>query len=143
MRRRQFSAPPAAGRKPKRRPLSLIAAMDSDSPPGEPLLSEAELDVYAGAFEAGGFTGPINWYRNWKHNWKLSKGVDQTVRVPTLFIGAAEDRIISEKQIDAMRPWVEDLELHMIAHCGHWTQQEKPEELNRLVLDWLARRYPL
>ena len=29
----------------------------------------------------------------------------------------------------------------MIAGCGHWTQQEKPEELNRLLVDWLTRRF--
>jgi len=34
-----------------------------------------------------------------------------------------------------------DLEMHMIRECGHWTQQEKPEELNRLMIDWLQRRF--
>ena len=42
-----------------------------------------------------------------------------------------------------MRPFVPDLEIQMIEECGHWTQQEKPDELNRIVIDWLARRYPL
>jgi pimeloyl-ACP methyl ester carboxylesterase len=36
---------------------------------------------------------------------------------------------------------VTDLETAMIARCGHWTQQEKPEELNRILLDWLKRRF--
>ena len=34
-----------------------------------------------------------------------------------------------------------DLEIHMIEACGHWTQQEKPDELNALMVDWLKRRY--
>ena len=34
-----------------------------------------------------------------------------------------------------------DLETHMIPECGHWTQQEQPEALNRLMIDWLARRF--
>jgi pimeloyl-ACP methyl ester carboxylesterase len=34
-----------------------------------------------------------------------------------------------------------DLEMHMIERCGHWTQQEKPEELSGLMLDWLTRRF--
>ncbi len=71
------------------------------------------------------------------------KGVDQTVRVPTLFVGAANDIIISRQQIEGMKPLVPDLEIRMIENCGHWTQQEQPEELNRIILDWLARRYPL
>ena len=32
-----------------------------------------------------------------------------------------------------------DLEIHMIRECGHWTQQEKPDELNHLLIDWLTR----
>jgi len=148
MRRRRFSSgePKAKSSQPKpakRRPLSLIQALDDDNPAGEPLLSEAELDVYASAFASSGFTGPINWYRNWSSNWKRMKGVDQTVRVPALFVGAVNDRIISPRQIDAMRPRVADLEIEMIDQCGHWTQQEKPQELNSIMLDWLARRYPL
>ncbi|TDJ34196.1 MAG: alpha/beta hydrolase [Gammaproteobacteria bacterium] len=143
MRRRQFSGGPSKSRPKKRRPLSLIAALDQDEPAGEALLSDEELGVYADAFAAGGFTGPINWYRNWARNWKSTKGVDQTVRVPALFVGAANDIIISESQIEAMKPLVPDLEIQMIENCGHWTQQEKPDELNRIILDWLARRYPL
>jgi pimeloyl-ACP methyl ester carboxylesterase len=34
-----------------------------------------------------------------------------------------------------------DLEMQMIEGCGHWTQQEKPDELSRLMLDWLTRRF--
>ena len=143
MRRKQFSRGPSGSRSKKRRPLSLIQALDQDEPAGESLLGEEELDVYADAFAAGGFTGPINWYRNWARNWKSTKGVDQTVRVPALFVGAANDIIISPGQIEAMRPFVPDLEIQMIEECGHWTQQEKPDELNSIILDWLARRYPL
>jgi pimeloyl-ACP methyl ester carboxylesterase len=29
----------------------------------------------------------------------------------------------------------------MIEKCGHWTQQEKPDELNRILLDWLGRKF--
>ena len=142
MRRRQFSRGPSKAGTGKRQPLSLIRALDQDEPAGEALLSDQELDVYADAFAAGGFTGPINWYRNWARNWKSTKGVDQTVRVPALFVGASNDIIISQKQIEAMKPFVLDLEMQMIENCGHWTQQDKPDELNRIMLDWLARRYP-
>jgi pimeloyl-ACP methyl ester carboxylesterase len=36
---------------------------------------------------------------------------------------------------------IADLEIHEIAECGHWTQQEKPEELNAVLVDWLTRRF--
>ena len=88
-----------------------------------------------------GFTGPINWYRNWKHNWKSTKGVSQIVKVPSLFVEAADDRIISRKQIDGMKDYVNDLEIKTIGRCGHWTQQEQPAQLNKIMLEWLGRRF--
>jgi pimeloyl-ACP methyl ester carboxylesterase len=37
-----------------------------------------------------------------------------------------------------MRQWIPDLRLAHIKRCSHWTQQEKPDEVNRLILDFLA-----
>ena len=142
MRRRRTNRDKPRAVKRKRRPLSLLDLLDRDDPGGESLLTPDELKVYAHAFAAGGFTGPINWYRNFAHNWKSTKGVDQTVRMPTLFVGATDDAIVSRKQIEAMRGNVPDLEIRMIENCGHWTQQEKPEELNEIMLGWLCRHYP-
>ena len=121
------------------RQYSLLAALARTDLPGEPLLTPLERQVFVDAFIAGGFTAPINWYRNWTHNWETSAGIDQTVRVPTLFIGADNDVIISLQQIEAMKPHVEQLEIHMLENCGHWSQQEQPEKVNTLILDWLKR----
>ncbi len=142
MRRGQISRSQFNQLPPERRVISLLATMARDDPGGEPLLDTTELDYYADAFAAGGFTGPINWYRNWSDNWRNSEGIEQEVRVPSLFIGATDDVVVSEQQIEAMRPHVPDLEVHMIDGCGHWTQQEQPDITNRLILDWLSRRFP-
>jgi soluble epoxide hydrolase/lipid-phosphate phosphatase len=121
------------------RQYSLLAALARTEMPGEPLLTPEERQVFVDEFVVSGFTGPINWYRNWTQNWTTTAGVDQTVRVPTLFIGADNDVIISLQQIEAMKPHVENLELHMLQNCGHWSQQEQPDEVNALILDWLGR----
>ena len=142
MRKRRINRKRTEKKRGKRRPLSLLEMFDREDPGGEALLTPDELKYYADAFSAGGFTGPINWYRNWTHNWKSTKKVDQTVRVPSLFVGARDDAIISNKQIEAMKPHVADLEVQIIDDCGHWTQQEKPQELNEILLDWLERKYP-
>jgi pimeloyl-ACP methyl ester carboxylesterase len=125
---------------PEKKSLSLLAVMERQQSGGEPLLSDTERDYFADAFAANGFTGPINWYRNWTHNWESLEGIEQTARIPTLFIGARDDVIISPAYIEAMKPHVSDLEIHMLAPCGHWSQQECPDEVNVLMLDWLARR---
>jgi pimeloyl-ACP methyl ester carboxylesterase len=28
----------------------------------------------------------------------------------------------------------------MIDRCGHWTQQEQPDQVNAMMIDWLSRR---
>jgi epoxide hydrolase A/B len=127
---------------PERKSLNLLAVMAREDAAGEPLLNDEELDYFAHAFGAGGFTGPINWYRNWSRNWASVEGISQTVHVPTLFIGAADDVLIAPAHIEAMRRHVTDLEIHVIENCGHWTQQEKPDEVNHLILEWLRRRGP-
>jgi pimeloyl-ACP methyl ester carboxylesterase len=142
MRRRRINRDQPPKKRGKRRPLSLLEMLDRDDPGGESLLAPDELKYYSQAFGAGGFTGPINWYRNWTHNWKSTRRVDQTVRIPSLFVGASDDVIVSRSQIEAMKSNVPDLEVRMIDDCGHWTQQEKPQELNEILLDWIGRRYP-
>jgi pimeloyl-ACP methyl ester carboxylesterase len=123
----------------KRRPFSMLAAMD-EPPRGEDLLGDEDLKVFIDAYRRGGFTGPINWYRNWSRNWALTEGVEQRVRIPALFIGAEDDVLIAPHHIDAMREYVDDLEVRMISDCGHWTQQEQAASFNGLLLDWLARQ---
>jgi pimeloyl-ACP methyl ester carboxylesterase len=119
------------------RQFSLQAALSRTELSGEPLLTPEERRVFVDAFTAGGFTGPINWYRNWTRNWETTVDVEQKVRVPTLFIGADNEVIVSVQQIAAMKPHVENLKVHMLENCGHWSQQEHPDEVNALILDWL------
>jgi pimeloyl-ACP methyl ester carboxylesterase len=125
---------------PERKVISLLKPLLRRKQSGEPLLSEAERDYYASAFATSGFTGAINWYRNWKHNWEVLGGVDPIIRIPTLFIGAVDDLIIAPEHIEGMRPLVTDLEIRMLENCGHWSQQERPDEVNRLILAWLVDR---
>ena len=138
MRRNQITRAHFDQLPPKMRQYSLLAALARTELPGEPLLTPNERQVFVDAFSVSGFTGPINWYRNWTQNWATSANVDQTVRVPTLFIGADNDVIISMQQIEAMKPHVENLDIHMLENCGHWSQQEQPDEVNALILNWLS-----
>lgn len=108
---------------------------------GQPLLTAEELDYYTRAFEKSGFEGGINWYRNFTRNWQLTEGQTEKVNVPALMISAADDIVLRPELTNGMETYVPDLEKHVIADCGHWTQSEKPDELNRLMVDWLKRRF--
>ncbi len=89
-----------------------------------------------------GFTGAINWYRNFTRNWERSAGVTDHVAAPSLMIMAELDAVLPPSAADGMEAYVPDLERALIAGSGHWTQQEKPDEVNTVILDWLRRRFP-
>ncbi|MBL6081932.1 alpha/beta hydrolase [Belnapia sp. T18] len=113
-----------------------------ESFPGKDVLSAQELDFYASHFERTGFTPAINWYRNLSRNWRAGLGVDQTVRVPSMMVSATHDVVLRPSMANGMDVHVPDLEKHTVADCWHWTPEEKPEELNRLAISWLSRRFP-
>jgi len=99
------------------------------------MMSEAELDVFVEAFEHSGFHAPCNWYRNFTRNWEITADVEQKVTLPALMIHGKYD-IVPELDISE---YVPDLETHML-ECGHWIQQEKPDETNAILIEWLNRR---
>jgi pimeloyl-ACP methyl ester carboxylesterase len=124
------------------RMLNMVELVHETEPLGEPLLSDDELRVYEEAFGRTGFTGPINWYRNLDRNWEATPGLDGArIEVPSLMVTAEWDPVLRPEMAEPMRALVPDLEIHMIPACGHWTQQEKPAELNAVMIDWLRRRF--
>jgi pimeloyl-ACP methyl ester carboxylesterase len=56
-------------------------------------------------------------------------------------ISGADDPVLRPEGAEGMEAFVPDLEKHVIERCGHWTQQEQPERLNQLIIDWLRRRF--
>jgi len=108
---------------------------------GEPLLNKEEFDFYVNAFKQSGYEGGINWYRNFTRNWEKSEGIDENINVPCLMISAANDVVLRPEMTEGMENFIPDLEKHIIPDCGHWTQSERPEELNALITDWLKRRF--
>lgn len=102
-------------------------------------LTDETVKVYAEAFKKGGFTGPINYYRNMDHNWETTAHLaEATITMPALMIGAENDPILLPRLMDGMERFIPDLKKHVIPNCGHWTQMERPEEVNRILIDYLS-----
>jgi epoxide hydrolase A/B len=121
---------------------NLVEVVFGDELPGRSLLAPDELDVYVRTFERTGFTGGINWYRNMDRNWETTAHLaGARIEVPSLMVTAEHDPVLRPELADGMRDLVPDLEVRMIAGCGHWTQQEKPAELNAIMIDWLTHRF--
>lgn len=109
-------------------------------------LSAEDLDVYVAEFERTGFRGGLNWYRNFDRNWELTAlWQGAKISIPALFIGGLKDPVVTmggegEGPVVAMlSSWCEDLRAKvLIEGAGHWNQQEKPEETNAALLEFLS-----
>jgi pimeloyl-ACP methyl ester carboxylesterase len=111
-------------------------------PIGEPVGTPAERAHYVEVFRRTGFRGGINWYRNLDRNWETAPGVGVAkVEAPCLMVTAEWDPVLRPEMAGAMPGLCPDLETVGIERCGHWTPQERPAELNRVLVDWLRRRF--
>ena len=100
--------------------------------------------VYLAAFEGRGFRGALNWYRNFERNWERTAPLaERKVEQPALFLLGDKDPVgtLEAHTLQKMPSWVPDLEQHVVEECGHWIQSEQPEQVNRLLLSFLERRY--
>lgn len=106
-------------------------------------LSEADVDVYAAEFKRSGFRGPLNYYRNLDRNWELQAALaGAPVTVPALYIAGDRDFIVSFPGMDQLLQNLKRVVprltgIQMIPGCGHWTQQERPAEVNAALIDFL------
>jgi 2-hydroxy-6-oxo-octa-2,4-dienoate hydrolase len=56
----------------------------------------------------------------------------------TLIVAGREDRVIPVETSLALMRLVDNAQLHVYPHCGHWTQIERSADFNRLVSDFLS-----
>ncbi|MEM8861606.1 MAG: alpha/beta hydrolase [Chloroflexota bacterium] len=117
--------------------MAMINLAEAETPLGEPVMSDDELAVFVSAFESAGFTGGTNWYRNLDRNWHLLADVDPIIYQPALMIYGNQDLIPEFEKLTEFVPNVEIVNLD----CGHWIQQEKPEETNQAILTWLDNQF--
>jgi pimeloyl-ACP methyl ester carboxylesterase len=101
-------------------------------------LSDDDLAVYVDAFKDNGFRGGLNWYRCTDLSWDLSCAYgDMRVHQPALFVAGDRDPVIGmfagglatmSDEVPGLRDSI------ILPGCGHWTQQERPDEVNDALL---------
>jgi pimeloyl-ACP methyl ester carboxylesterase len=108
-------------------------------------LTQADLDYFTSQFEQAGFRGGVNYYRNFDRNWEITPQLaGARIKIPVAFIAGVDDIVIRGAKEDALRIQMsrvaDDLRaVKLVPGAGHWIQQEKPEEVNAFVLDFLAK----
>jgi pimeloyl-ACP methyl ester carboxylesterase len=108
-------------------------------------LRDEEVDVFAKEYSRTGFQGGLNYYRrngDAVMTAELQVFSGRTIDVPSLFIAGANDWGVYQTPgaVDIMRRNVctKMLGFHRIEGAGHWVQQEKPEEVTRLLMQFLS-----
>ncbi|WP_018656912.1 alpha/beta fold hydrolase [Actinomadura flavalba] len=105
--------------------------------------TEDDVAVYVREFAHSGFTGPLNWYRNLDRNWDLTAAWHRApITPPALFIAGDRDFVATApgapEAIGRMGDLVPNLRAPVwISGAGHWTQQERPAEVDAALLAFL------
>ena len=104
-------------------------------------LTEADVDFFAAEFKRSGFRGGFNWYRNVERNWELTAFLDGAkLRQPSMF-AAGEHDVVLRMVPDALAlvdaGMVQCRSKTVIPGAGHWIQQERPREINDLLIAFL------
>jgi pimeloyl-ACP methyl ester carboxylesterase len=115
-----------------------------DPDPFPAWLTPTDIDYYVSRFIRSGFRGPINRYRNADRDFEFLKQFEgRKIGQPALFISGTKDLAFNmlggNDPIAIMRAEVTDLRgADVLEGCGHWTQQERPHEVNARLLNWLS-----
>lgn len=108
-------------------------------------LTEDELGVYSAEFGRTGFQGGLQWYRcmtGERFIAELQLFAGRAIDVPSLYIAGASDWGIYQAPgaFERMQAAAcADLRgCHLVPGAGHWVQQEQPEAVAALLLDFLG-----
>jgi pimeloyl-ACP methyl ester carboxylesterase len=106
-------------------------------------LTDAQLSVYASEFARTGFQGGLQWYRclAGKYVSELETFSGRTIDVPACFIAGKSDwgvyqfpGALERMETTACTQW---RGTHLVDGAGHWVQQEQPETVSHLLLQFI------
>lgn len=118
--------------------MASLAAPPSKKPS---FVTDEDIEFFVNEFKRSGFAGGLNYYRNVDRNWALTSFLDGAkLPQPTLFVAGDRDGVLGfwGEEVEAIELNVPNLVKKVILPgVGHWTQQERPAEVNRLLLEFL------
>jgi len=107
-------------------------------------LTSEDIDVFVEEFMRSGFTGPLNWYRTMDRSWELMAAWQHAhVSVPALYVVGDKDLVLAFSGGEGMLAGLKGAaprlrEPVLLPGCGHWTQQERPAEVNEAMIGFLS-----
>jgi pimeloyl-ACP methyl ester carboxylesterase len=109
-------------------------------------LPDSELAFYSAEYARTGFQGGLQWYRcgtSGAFNAELQTYSGRTIDVPSCFISGRQDwgtyqrpGVFETMQQTACTAMIG---CHLVDGAGHWVQQEQPEQVSRLLLQFVKQ----
>lgn len=103
-------------------------------------LSKEDLEVFIENFERTGFRGGLNYYRCLELTWELKRAFKgKKIEQPSMHIlGTSDIMPVYPNMLEVLRDGAPGLRsVEILEGCGHWTQQERHEEVNNLLIKFL------
>jgi pimeloyl-ACP methyl ester carboxylesterase len=106
-------------------------------------LTESDIDFYGEEFRRSGFRGALNYYRNIDRNWEITGAMaGLPVSIPALYVAGDRDFVVAfpgtDQLLASMKSFVPGLrKIQMLPGCGHWTQQERPDEVSTALIEFI------
>ena len=107
-------------------------------------LSNEELKIFSTEFERTGFQGGLNRYRSsriaeYSRELQIFSGL--TIDVPSCFIAGASDWGVYQRpgSLEKMKneACTRMKDIYLVDDAGHWVQQEQPQRVSKLLIDFL------
>lgn len=123
---------------------SVVAAMPSvESIAACKWLPENELRVYSGEYARTGFQGGLQGYRIGQTDRDLAIFAGRTIDVPTMFMGGKNDWGVYQtpgglERVE-QRLSTQYQGTVLVEGAGHWVQQEQPEKVSQILIDFVRR----
>ena len=108
-------------------------------------LPDEELRVYSTEYSRNGFQGGLQWYRcarDPRYRTELQTFSGRTIDVPSVFIAGSSDWGVYQRpgNLERMQDAVctRMRGVHLVDGAGHWVQQEQPQAVSELLIEFLA-----
>ena len=106
-------------------------------------IPEEDAERYVEALSRpGALTATINYYRALLRNPSEMRALLRKIEAPTLVIWGEKDVFLSQELADPGPLWVPDLRVERFPNASHFVAEDRPDEVNALLLDFLRRPSP-
>ena len=126
--------------------FAILRSVFRNDPVRPGTFGEEDIDRYVEALSRpGALTAPINYYRALARRAPtVARALRRRIEAPVLVIWGQRDLFLVPELAQPNPTLVPDACVRRLPDAGHWVQQDRPEKVNALLLDFLrGQRGPL